>query len=75
MPIYEYVCKECSTKFDTIRSMNEADNPIRCEKCGSFETKRALSICFTHGSEKSTGSHQSGGCGNCGGGSCASCQS
>jgi len=75
MPIYEYVCKKCGNKFDSIRPMKEADSPIPCEKCSSIETKRALSVCFTHGTEKSTASHQSGGCGGCSGGSCGSCHS
>lgn len=75
MPIYEYICQECGTKFDSIRSMNEADKPIACEKCNSLETKRALSVCFTHGTERSSSSQSSCGCGSCSGGSCASCHS
>ena len=28
MPIYEYACLDCGEKFETLRSMNEADTPI-----------------------------------------------
>lgn len=72
MPIYEYKCEECGHKFESLRSMKDADAPIICERCNGLNTRRELSVCFTHGSEKSTGTASSS-CGSCSGGSCASC--
>lgn len=72
MPIYEYTCKSCETKFDKlVRSMSKQEE-IPCPKCGSKQTTRDLSL-FAVGAEagpKSAGSP--GGCGRCGGpGPCA----
>jgi putative FmdB family regulatory protein len=44
MPLYEYACTGCETKFDALRSMAEADAPIECPNCGSEDTKRAISL-------------------------------
>ena len=72
MPIYEYLCSNCDSKFEALRTMKDADAVIECKKCGSNETRRMLSVCQTHvpGSASKT---SSGGCAGCSGGSCASC--
>ena len=44
MPVYEYFCQECQEAFDTLRRMNEMDDPINCPRCGSTHTKRQLSV-------------------------------
>ncbi len=44
MPIYEYVCQDCRTKFDQlVRSMSAA-GPYACPNCGSKQTDKALSV-------------------------------
>jgi len=73
MPIYEYTCKSCDTKFEQlVRSMN-ADAKFDCPSCGSSETARALSV-FAVSSEagKSSAGDDAPMCGRCGGmpGSC-----
>lgn len=73
MPIYEYTCRQCNTKFEQlVRSMsNEAK--LHCPKCGSAKTARALSV-FAVGAEaaKSSASSDAPICGRCGGpGPCA----
>lgn len=75
MPIYEYQCEKCHTKFEAIRSMKDADAEIACKSCQSNKTKRALSLCYSKsdGHSTSTSSSHSGGCGGCSGGSCGSC--
>jgi len=72
MPIYEYQCIDCCTKFEALRTMKDADAVIKCKKCGSNETRRVLSVCQTHISGSQSNS-SSGGCAGCSGGSCASC--
>lgn len=74
MPIYEYYCADCRTKFDARRPMNQADAAIGCKHCESTRTSRILSLFATFSSDKSSGSTQtmSGGFGGCcGGGSCS----
>ena len=72
MPIYEYVCNNCGTQFDALRSMNDADAVIECKKCLSSTTKRKLSVCFARSNDRqiSGNSHK---CSGCGGGTCSHC--
>ena len=75
MPLYEYYCADCQTKFETLRPMSKADEPIQCKQCESVKTSRVLSLFAAHTSQEpgfstSPGSSSSfGGCG-CGGGAC-----
>jgi putative FmdB family regulatory protein len=69
MPMYEYFCAKCHTKFDALRPMAEADAPIRCEQCDSPRTARVLSVFFAisgGGADEAQGVGGGGGCG-CGG--------
>ncbi len=73
MPIYEYVCKDCGTRFEMLRSIKDADTLIPCKSCSSDQTQRALSVFFAQsGSQIIAGSSKSG-CGGCSGGSCSTC--
>jgi putative FmdB family regulatory protein len=78
MPVYEYTCKSCDVKFDHLaRSMSSADGAakVKCPKCGSVKTARALSV-FAVGAEaggkSSAAASDAPTCGRCGGapGSC-----
>jgi putative FmdB family regulatory protein len=46
MPLYEYYCSSCNTKFDALRSISQADAPIACDNCESQRTARVLSVFF-----------------------------
>jgi putative FmdB family regulatory protein len=76
MPLYEYYCADCRTKFETLRPMSKADDPIQCKSCESMRTSRALSLFAAPinsepgaASAWPEGGSLSGGCG-CGGGGC-----
>ncbi len=73
MPIYEYACKSCDTKFEQLVRSMSADAKCKCPSCGSEETARTLSV-FAVSSEsgKSSGGDDAPMCGRCGGmpGSC-----
>ena len=73
MPLYEYYCADCKTKFETLRPMSKADEPIQCKQCESMKTSRVLSLFAAHTggreSNLAAGSGHSSGCG-CGGGVC-----
>jgi len=43
MPLYEYQCKKCEKRFETLLSLRELDDPVKCPDCGSEETDRLLS--------------------------------
>ncbi|MFN8455414.1 MAG: zinc ribbon domain-containing protein [Anaerolineae bacterium] len=76
MPLYEYYCAECRTKFDALRPMEKADAPIQCKHCESMRTSRALSLFATRTKAEagSSGGPQNfgnmGGGGGCCGGMC-----
>jgi putative FmdB family regulatory protein len=44
MPIYEYVCRECSHAFEHLaRSMNTPER-VPCPECGSGKVERQMSV-------------------------------
>ena len=77
MPIYEYICFDCGTRFDVLRSMGEADAPIACKSCAGERTARQLAVLFATGggsrTEGSVRASSGGGCAGCSGGACSSC--
>lgn len=77
MPIFEYRCEKCNSKFEVLhKSINHLDEVI-CPNCNSNKSKKLLSTfsASINGSSSSSfddysgGSCESGSCG-CGGGSC-----
>ena len=67
MPVYEYYCAHCNTKFEALRTMRQADEPIACENCESERTARVLSVFFAASNgQPVSGMSDGGGCG-CGG--------
>lgn len=66
MPMYEYVCPACHTRFEELRLAKEADDPSPCPHCETwaqrqlsrFSMKRASSE--TTERRSSTPAHMSG---------------
>ncbi len=75
MPIYEYECSNCKTRFEVMRPMSQADAPAPCEHCHSKRTKRAVSLFSASSGGKPVSGTASSGCAGCSSGSCASCHS
>lgn len=78
MPLYEYVCTDCKTRFEIRRSMKEIDNPAQCPECHGDHVARQISqvLAFSHGGGgEVTSLGGGGGCASCGGGTCAGCGS
>ena len=73
MPIYEYYCEDCQKKFEALRSMSKADDPIECEYCEGLHTTRKLSLFAAHSGGKAIAGAGGAACGTCAGGSCATC--
>lgn len=77
MPIYEYACPVCGTRFEALRPMSQADAPMPCPKCGSTEARRGLSVFAAvskgAGGETRTVSGTGSSCATCGSQSCATC--
>lgn len=54
MPMYEYVCQECSKPFEKLVSMSQADKQQACPTCGSQQTQRQLSSFAVSGGSSRT---------------------
>ncbi len=71
MPVYEYFCRTCNTRYDKLRPMRDADEPVNCPTCNEQNSVRTLSVFITvsnnaESSVTSDHSHAHGGCA-CGG--------
>jgi len=63
MPIFEYICKDCSREFELI--VHGTARP-KCPHCESAKLGKKLSVFAVAGSSKSESVSQVGGCGSCG---------
>jgi putative FmdB family regulatory protein len=73
MPLYEYYCSDCRSKFELLVSHQHADDVV-CMKCHSEKVRRLLSVFAAHRVGDEDGGYEEmassmGGCG-CGDGSC-----
>ena len=76
MPIYEYICTKCKNKFEMLRSLKDANNPVTCPTCGG-KAQKILSNCATF--SKNEGgftraiARGSNSCSGCSSNSCSGC--
>jgi putative FmdB family regulatory protein len=68
MPLYEYVCAKCQTRFEALRSASRMDDPALCPG-GHQGAKRVLSTFSTVSGESSGEVEPTSGCG----GGCSGC--
>jgi len=73
MPIYEYICQDCRTRFKALRLMKDADAPIACQECRSEHTKRCVTVFYAQSGGKTIAGSSKPTCAGCAGGSCANC--
>ena len=72
MPLYEYYCRECKSKFELLRPMSGVGEPATCTR-GHEGAERVLSVFAAH-SQGEAGERVvvgGGGCAACAGGHCA----
>jgi putative FmdB family regulatory protein len=70
MPIYEYLCNNCSEEFEMLVF---GKKEIGCPKCSSKDVKKKLSTFAMSGVEKPFAGTSSG-CTSCTKGTCTSCK-
>ena len=44
MPIYEYRCRKCDSKFELLRGISASDEDIECPECGEKAAERIFSV-------------------------------
>ncbi|MCK5589683.1 MAG: zinc ribbon domain-containing protein [Dehalococcoidales bacterium] len=75
MPIYEYLCPQCSVKFELLRPLSQSNEIASCPHCHNG-AKRTLSR-FTCSSKSTEGTSTplggSSPCSTCSATSCATC--
>ncbi len=52
MPIYEYECERCNSRFQGIVLKKEEENDLACPKCESLKKRRLISRVAYHVSEQ-----------------------
>src|SRR5262245_50524050 len=75
MPVYEYFCRSCNTRYDKLRPLREADAPTTCPTCNEQNSVRALSVFITISSESRSAGGQAMSHGGCACGGACSCAS
>ncbi|HEY5769312.1 MAG TPA: zinc ribbon domain-containing protein [Terrimicrobium sp.] len=57
MPVYEYVCKNCHTKFSEVLTIKEHDTKLlKCPTCKSEDLEKVIEPFFAKTASK-TGHH------------------
>jgi putative FmdB family regulatory protein len=79
MPIYEYLCAECDSKFEQMRPLSQSDKPADCPRCHK-PAKRKVStfngfITSSSGVPQAMPGNSGHSCGSCSSGSCGTCAS
>ena len=76
MPIYEYSCKECQSRFEVLVMGQKTD--VTCPKCGGKRNSREFSVfgmkSVSAGGSSTFTSSSGSACGGCTASSCAGCK-
>jgi putative FmdB family regulatory protein len=52
MPIYEFQCRKCETRFEEIRPLGDDGSSLVCPDCGTRAPEKVFSV-FAAGSDQS----------------------
>jgi len=78
MPIYEYICSECDSKFEQLRPLSQYGQAADCPKCHKpARRKMSTFACFSAsaGGMPRTVPGTGGSCSGCSSGNCSTCAS
>ena len=65
MPIFEYVCQECSERFENLE-LGSRDAGPQCPSCESENLEKQLSVFSVNSGGKAASRETPGPCGSCG---------
>ena len=63
MPIFEYKCKKCNSKFEVLHKSSLNQEEVSCPNCQSKESQKLLSSFSASGFSSSSSGCESGSCG------------
>ena len=74
MPIYEYVCPHCESKFELLRPLSQSSEGASCPRCHK-SAERILSAfaCFSRDKSGLTSPVGGNSCASCGAANCDTC--
>ncbi|MBI2329596.1 MAG: zinc ribbon domain-containing protein [Chloroflexi bacterium] len=74
MPIYEYVCPDCESRFELLRPLSQAAEGAACPGCHQ-SAERVLSVfaCFSTNESGLAATVGGSSCSSCGATSCDTC--
>ena len=52
MPLYEYQCKKCKSKFEVLQGINADNKGLKCPTCGTLEPTKVFSRFASFGNGK-----------------------
>ncbi|MCG9968059.1 zinc ribbon domain-containing protein [Pelotomaculum terephthalicicum JT] len=70
MPIYEFRCTGCGSRFEKLCQLDESGEGLRCPSCGAASPKRVMSSFRAAGGGVNSGD---AGCSTCGSSNCSTC--
>ena len=74
MPLYEYYCKSCQTRFELLRPLRSMDDPAQCPQGHGGERVLSTFAAFTQGNSGEAQAIGGGGpCAGCVAGTCSTC--
>jgi len=63
MPIYEYHCKQCGSKFEKLVKLSTKASEVECPKCGARRAEKSVSRFGVLGNTSAGGSSVGASCG------------
>ncbi len=72
MPIFEYKCRDCGTKFEKIVASSKSE--VVCQHCESTRVEQLLSVFAVARSSRAAAKVEEGPCGACGAARRGMCQ-
>ncbi|GAF83365.1 unnamed protein product [marine sediment metagenome] len=60
MPIYTYICKDCSEEFDLLVGVVSGKTELKCKKCGSSHIEKTFAPFGVNVSSRSNNLSSSG---------------
>ena len=65
MPIYEYSCRDCGTRFEKLLRRAEDARDLACPSCGQTQIQQELSVFAAHAAESRAPEMPMGPCAGC----------
>ena len=65
MPLFDFECRTCGRRFETLLRRTDRDEDVSCPDCGRHDAKRLLSAPAAHAGS-ADGAFRAGGGGGCG---------